>query len=413
VRRMQKHRLYKLRGGVIKYTIKPNRREESVVNRYLRLSAMLLSALLMLSVIPAAQATEPVYFTAVNETVLKLSDATMPFWSNNNLYVPADMFADKELGITYYNNVVTRVATLYKADKALQFYLERGMTTDGNGTPVSGTARARNGHVYFPVQMVVDFFGLTYTNTAVERGYVVRLRSEDSVLNDRLFLDAATSLLEYRYAEYEKEKEEASQTGPVTPVTPPDKPKPPEPPVSDERTVYLSFLVTENSGQMLDILSDADTPATFFFTKEYLRADPAFARRLVVTGYGIGLVADCGQEDAAAQLRSANELLWRLTGTKTRLCMLEKATAEDKKTVKDAGYCCLQIAVDRSQEGLPANGANDLYKAIHRQTGDTVTVWMEGAVASAGLQAFLKLADDNGDLLAALTESVLKNEIYK
>lgn len=381
------------------------------MKRYLRLSAMLLCALLMLSVGPAAQATGTVYFTAVNETVLKLSETTMPFWSNGNLYVSADMFADKELGITYYNNVVTKIATLYKADKALQFDLERGTATDGNGASVSGMALVRNSCVFFPVHMVVEFFGLTYTNTAVNRGYVVRLRSEDSVLNDRLFLDAATSLLEYRYEEYEKEK--ASVTIPV-PVTPPDTPKPPDSSVKDERTVYLSFLAVENSSQLLNVLSGTDTPATFFFTKEQLRTNAAFARRLVVTGYGIGLVADCGQEGSVAeQLRSANELLWRLTGTKTRLCVLENAKTEDEQAAGDAGYCYLQVAVDRSKVGLPENGADDLYKAIHRETGDTVTVWMADGVAPAGLQAFLMLADSNGDLLAALTELVLKNGIYK
>ncbi|MBE6962339.1 MAG: hypothetical protein E7445_07800 [Ruminococcaceae bacterium] len=382
------------------------------MKRYLRLGAMLLCALLMLSEIPAAQATGTVYFTAVNETVLKLSESTMPFWANSSLYVSSDMFADKELGITYYNNVVTRMATLYQIDRALQFDLEKGTATDGDGAPVSGAALVRNGRVFFPVQMVVDFFELTYSNTAVNRGYVVRLRSDDSVLNDRLFLDAATSLLEYRYEEYEKEK--ASVTIPVTPVTPPDNPKPPEPPVSDERTVYLSFLATENSEGLLDVLSRADIPATFFFTEEQLKTNAAFARRLVVTGYGIGLAADGGQEsDVAEQLRSANQLLWRMTGTKTRLCLLENAGAEDEKMAGDAGYCCLKAAVDRSKTGLPESGANDLYKAIHRQTGDTVTVWLADGVTPAGLQAFLKLADSNGDLLAALTELVLKNEIYK
>ena len=382
------------------------------MKRYLRLSAILLCALLMLPAAPITRAAETVYFTAVNETVLKLSEATMPFWANNYLYVSSDTFADKELGITYYNNVVTKIVTLYKADQALQFDLERASTTDGSGTPMPFVALVRNGRVFFPVHMVAEFFGLTYTNTAVAGGYIVRLRSEDSVLNDRLFLDAATSLLEYRYEEYEKEK--ASVTIPVTPVTPPDNPKPPEPPVSDERTVYLSFLVTENSGQLLDVLSAAKTPATFFFTKEQLSKNAAFARRLVVTGYGIGLVADCGQGgDVTEQLRSANELLWRLTGTKTRLCVLENAGEGNKKAASDAGYCCLQAAVDRSTAGLPASGADDLYRAIHRQSGDTVTVWMADGVAPAELQAFLKLADSNGDLLAALTEPVLKNGIYK
>ena len=378
------------------------------MKRYLQCCAVLLCALLILSGVPSAQAAGTVYFTAVNETVLKLTDATMPFWSNGRLYVSSDMFADKELGVTYYHNVLMKTATLYDEGGALQFDLEKGTSSDGNGYPMSAVAIVRGGRVFFPVEVVADYFRLTFTQNAVTRGYVVRLRSEDSVLNDRLFLDAATSLLEYRYEEYEKAQ--SAVLPPVTPVTPPDNPKPSDPPARDERTVYLSFVAAENSGDLVDVLSAAGMPGTFFFTKEHLLQNAAFARRLVVAGYGLGLMVDCAQENGAAeQLRSANELLWRLTGTKTRLCMLKNASAEDEKAARDAGYCCLEVDVDISQAGLPENGANELYRSIHRQKGDTVTVWLSDGAVPAGLQAFLKLADSNGDQLAVLTELVLKD----
>ena len=378
------------------------------MKRYLRCCAALLCALLVLSGVPAAQATGTVYFTAVNETVLKLTDATMPFWANGRLYVSSDMFADKELGVTYYHNVLMKTVVLYDGGGALQFDLEKGTSYDGNGHPMSAVAIVRSGRVFFPVEIVADYFRLTFTQNAVARGYVVRLRSEDSVLNDRLFLDAATSLLEYRYEEYKKAQ--SVVLSPVTPVTPPDNPKPSDPSTSDERTVYLSFLVGENSGDLVDVLGAAKMPGTFFFTEEQLMENAAFARRLVVTGYGIGLAVDCARGiGAAEQLRSANELLWRLTGTKTRLCMLKNAVAEDEKAARDAGYCCLRADVDCSQTGLPENGANDLYRSIHRQKGDTVTVWLSDGAVPAGLRVFLRLADSNGDQLSALTESALKD----
>ncbi len=402
-----KHRLYKLREGVIKYC-QTAAGEVFVVKKCLRCCALLLCISLALCAVPAAQATETVYFTAVNETVLKLFDATMPFWHNGRLYISSDMFADKELGITYYHNVVTRTATLYDAGGALQFDLEKGTSVDGNGYPMSIVAIVRGGRVFFPVESVADYFGLTFTQNAVKRGYVVRLRSADSVLNDRLFLDAATSLLEYRYEEYKKSQSVVAP--PVTPVTPPDNPKPPEPPVKDERTIYLGFYAADNSGGLLDVLNRTKVPATFFFTKEQLVSDPAFVRRLVVSGYGIGLAADCAQEsDAAEQLRSANALLWRLTGTKTRLCVLENAASTDRESAAEAGYCCLQADVDFSWESLPSDAANELYREIHRQEGDAVTVWLADGVVPTGLQAFLNLADSNGDQLAALTESILNS----
>ena len=372
------------------------------MKRYLRRCAAFLCALLMISCVPVT-AVGTVYFAAVNETVLKLSDATMPFWSNGILYVASDMFADKELGITYYNNQVTKVVTLYDSSKALQFDLDKGTAVDGNGVPVPVAAMVRNGRVFFPVDSVTEFFGLTYSETKVTLGYVVRIRSRDSVLNDRLFLDAATSLLEYRYEEYEKEKSQVVIKPPVQdPVTPPG---PVTPPVKDERTVYLGFRVTENCSQLLEVLEEADVSATFFFSTETLRENASLARRLTVQGYGIGLMADTAE--AAEQLREANDLLWRLTGTKTRLCVLEGDAADNVASVVSAGYCGLRAGVDRTGTPLADNGASELYRVIHQKSGDHVTVWMGSEVSPTGLRAYLKLAETNGDRLAAMTETVL------
>ena len=375
------------------------------MKRYLRRCAALLSILMMICCVPVA-ADGAVYFTAVNETVLKLSDATMPFWANGILYVPSDMFADKELGITYYNNQVTKVVTLYDSSRALQFDLDKGTAVDGNGVPISVAAVVRNGRVFFPVDGVTTFFGLTYSETKVARGYVVRIRSRDSVLNDRLFLDAATSLLEYRFEEYEKEKAQIVIKPPVQEPVTPDPPGPVVPPAKDERTVYLAFSVEENCSQLLDVLVEAEVSATFFFTETTLREHVPFVRRLMVLGYGIGLIADTA--DAAEQLRSSNELLWRLTGTKTRLCVLKDTAADQVASVVGAGYCGLNAAVDRSGTELTDAGASELYRVIHQKTGDHVTVWLGEDVSPAGLKTYLRQAETNGDRLAAMTETVLQ-----
>ena len=41
----------------------------------------------------SAAAGRSVYFLAVNDTVLSLSDETMPFWENGYLYIPSTIFA--------------------------------------------------------------------------------------------------------------------------------------------------------------------------------------------------------------------------------------------------------------------------------------------------------------------------------
>ena len=375
------------------------------MKRYLRRCFALLCALLILSGIQIVHAVEPVYFTAVNETVLKLTDATMPFYSNGKLYIASDLFADKELGITYYHNVLTKVATLYDSSKALQFDLDKGTAVDDLGVRVSISAVMRNGKVFFPVDGVAEFFGIAYSETAVNRGFVVRLRSKDSVLNDRLFLDAATSLLEYRYEEYEK-----SQT-PVKPPVQQDPPVPPgpsTPPVPDKRTVYLGLQVSDNSEALLTVLEAGDVSATFFFTAEQLTANAAFVRRLLVLGYGIGLTVRDNGQAAVEQLRTANSLLWRLTGTKTRICVMETVVEGETEMIATAGYCCLMAAVDRGGKTIADNSAKKLYQEIHQKTGDHVTVWLGDAVSPAELKSFLDLADTNGDQLTAMTETVLR-----
>ena len=57
-----------------------------------KLLAALFCAALMLQLAVPAAAAGSVYFTAVNKNVLKLSDATMPFWSGGYLYVPSSIF---------------------------------------------------------------------------------------------------------------------------------------------------------------------------------------------------------------------------------------------------------------------------------------------------------------------------------
>lgn len=385
------------------------------MKKYLRRGAALLCALVMLlAEVPYARATGTLYFTAVNETVLELSDATMPFQSGGVLYVSSNMFSDKELGISYSNNTVTQIVTLYTAGGALLFDLRRGTATDGQGRAMPHGAIVRSGRVFLPVEMVAEFFGLAFSNSPVALGNVVRLRSEDSVLNDRLFLDAAESLLEYRFEQYEKAKAQGEnpgntqQPGGNTQPGGNDTPDPPTPPTRDEREVYLSFRAAENTGELLDVLAEAEAKGAFYFTAEQLTGNTSLLRRVLIAGHSVGLAVTCGEgeTDPLEQLRQANALLWRLTGYKTRLCILENGTAADRDAAAAAGYCCLQADVDRSSAGLTENNAGGLYTAIHNQSGDIVTVWLGGNVTAAGLGKFLAEAEEAGDLMSALTEPV-------
>ena len=357
----------------------------------------LLFALLMLSGIRWARATESVYFTAVNETVLELSDATMPFWADGHLYVPASVFANKELGITYSSNTVTRVVTLRNMQGVLQFDLDKGTVTDGQGIARFPAAVVRGGRAFLPVHLVADFYGLTYTNTQVEQGFILRLRSWDSVLNDHLFLDAAISLLEYRYKQYMQEKEVAP------PIT--DPPVVPLPPGSGEMTMYLCFPVTEETPRILETLGESRAFAAFFFTEEQLREDPDLARRTLASGHTVGLTVQPGKTPAETveKLRTANETLWQLTGWKTRLYMPGTADEATRLAAVEAGYCCLQADVDWSVRKLPEEEAAALLQDVRSIGVDAAAVLLPGLTWAEGVQAFLREAEDVRFL--ALTET--------
>lgn len=56
-----------------------------------KLLAVLACVVLAVQLAAPAGAAKTVYFTAVNMSVLELSDATMPFWSDGYLYVPGSV----------------------------------------------------------------------------------------------------------------------------------------------------------------------------------------------------------------------------------------------------------------------------------------------------------------------------------
>ena len=165
-------------------------------------------ALLVQPLLLPAQAAPTVYFTAVNDYVLELSDDTMPFWSGGYLYLPSTIFTGsvgRQLGISYSRYVNRQTVILYSSDThALIFDLANNTTKDNQGNAYAQTAILRGGVVFVPEPVITSFFGITCTRTAVPYGYLVRLRNSEAVLSDQLFADAASYTMEERYDQYLK-----------------------------------------------------------------------------------------------------------------------------------------------------------------------------------------------------------------
>lgn len=350
---------------------------------------------------PPVSAADTVYFTAVNETVLELSDATMPFWYGGNLYVSTTMFSTKELGIYYSWNSIKQTVVLSANGRALIFNLAEGTVIDGNGNSRAPTAITKNSGVFLPVDMVARFFGMTYTNTRVTNGYLIRVRSSDSVLPDSVFADAAAFQMASRYSQYQNQYQK-----PKEPVYVPEETQPVT--AASGQSVALCFQVTnsEKTEVFLNLLSTAGAYATFYFSEEQILKSGDLLRRMVATGYAVGLIADAAAEASVTkQLQRANDALCASTGGKTRLCKIENSTKTAAAEAKSAGYCCLRAGFDRSAYGLnSSSNASYLFSKISEKKG-AVSIWLSGNVNSSGLRAFLTAAKAADDRLINLTET--------
>lgn len=90
----------------------------------------LLCCLLLFQLAFPAKAAGSVYFVAAEESVLPVTDATMPFWANGYLYVPASVFTN--LGISVINNTAKKMTVLEK-DRRLCCVGKRCVASDPQG----------------------------------------------------------------------------------------------------------------------------------------------------------------------------------------------------------------------------------------------------------------------------------------
>lgn len=367
-----------------------------------RMLALLMACAMLLAVTPeSAAAAETVYFTAVNERVLDLSDSTMPFWSGGYLDVPATVFS--ELGINYSRNTLNQRAVLYASGKALIFYLGQNDSVNEEGRPFAYYAIVRSGQVFVPVSPVSVYFGLTYSNNKVAHGYLIRVSNSDAVLSDTVFTDAAAYQLESRYAQYQKTLTSSEETtgntgsGQDQPVTQPAQP-------AAGKTVYLCLEVKdeETAAAWLAALEAYHVQATLYFTEEALSHSGDLLREMAAGGYGIGFVYAAGEDSPQEQLDRMNRVLFEAAGIKTRLVFLKSG---DEAPVTEAGFCLLAPDLDRSSYGLTTvSGATTLLKRVTSHRGSTV-VWLGEEVSAGGLRAFLSAAAGAEDTCIALTET--------
>ncbi|WP_409968996.1 hypothetical protein RFF05_03240 [Bengtsoniella intestinalis] len=368
-----------------------------------RISAFLLTVLFMAGLISfPAQSAKSVYFTAVDVNMLELTDETMPFWSGGYLYVDSRIFSGLTLdyGTLYHSrNISKQTLALYtnRNIRSLVFYLDSGITIDGDGRTYHAQAILKGDVVFVPIVIVANFFELRYSTITVNHGTLVRLTvDQDPILSDSAFVDAAADWIEVRYEEYLKTQTSTSTTTPTTP----DVPSIPE----DGNIIQLAFQVTADSvaANWLSLLETTGGQATFFFTATDLEGQGDLLRQMLAQGHTIGLVVDQTLETPALeQLTQGNQTLYQATTTVTQL--VYNISEEDLDAVLQEGYCPISPQVDVSESGLLTNnGASVTMAQIDRIDG-IVTVWLGSSTSQTGLSALLNYGAAGNDRFYRLT----------
>ena len=390
---------------------KKEKKEEAAVKKKIAAWVLCLLTVFQLAAPPSAKAGDYVYFVAVGENILPLSEKTMPFWSGGYLYIASSVITGNvrdTLGISCVRNNNEKRVVLYSREEAesLFFEWEKNYATDKEGNTYPQGAIYKNGEVFIPAALVARLFNLQYSvtsiNTTVDgeslRGDLVWLRRPGHVLSASVFADAALSgAIPERYSEYLKEQR--AQETPETPESSGVE--------VDGKKIYLCMNAGDHTATLLNLLDQYRSQAAFFCTPEFLETQGDLLRRMTATGHAIGILVDAGDPECSLeeQLRAGNRALEQATFTKTRLVQVENGDEQSFRTVREAGYRFLEPDLNRTGYQLQGvAGANSLLRSISNRRGD-VTVWLGDTAGAGGLRAFLAAAGNAEGQCLAWTET--------
>ena len=384
-------------------------------------AACLLAAVLLVLVIPLADASEPtVYQLALNDTFMDedaLVTSNMPVSVRGTIYVPYSTFdryaTGVDLGVSYTENWDNgeHTLTLFTLNGLLCFNLTQGTCIDQNEEPQNMSAVMRNNKVYVPAYSVCQFFGLQYsyipTRTA---GVLIRIKNQNAVLNDVKFQQSSASFMQNRYNKYI-----LSLTPSATPsITTPRPPVTPTPTATatqlvtepeEGKTVRLAVSCTtgEAGADILETLSGRGVQALVLFRPAELEARADLVLQALAEGHTVGLLVDGSDaQDALEELEAGNALLARLAWTQTHIACVENGTDETLETLRQAGWRLWEGEVDgRSGSGeLPI--ASILNQVGRQRTSARVDLDDSAATGNSVGRLISRLLNEKHTLAAVL-----------
>lgn len=376
-----------------------------VVKRLKRALCLALAALLLAVSAPTgADAAEIVCFLAANEKLFPLSDDTMPFWSDGSWYVPHTMLDGGELGIHYSRNMEKLLFTAYSLSSgSITFDLAAGTIETNTLRVIPGSALVRGGLVFLPLGVLCDFFSLDYIYTRVAYGYLLRVKNKSDTFSDERFIDAATSSMAQRLAQYERAHAPAGSASSA-----PESGERPQAPA--QRTVYLAVESTASEHTLPLLETALPGRVAFLFAPPSLSDSGDLLRQLAARGGTIALRVDAsaGAAEALEQIERCNRALWEAAAVKTRVVALDGASEETARAVEDAGYCPLRFTLDYRAE-LPSvsRASSRIFSAADASRGVCRVFLGTDEAVSGSLSALLTSLRAGNCTLSPLNEATL------
>ena len=319
------------------------------------LSGLLCAGVLALG-IPAP--SRALTLTAVNDSILPLSDSTMPARLGGEIYVPYSVFS--QLGVSASSS--DGVLDLSANGETLSFSPAEGYVYDQDLNSYSTPAYSMNGTTYVPVKLCCGKFGLSYSTLAVAGETVLRV-TDGSASSDSAFAAAKSGTIENTINSYKgiPSSNGASSNGGT--AAKPDEtpiPKVEEKPARKPARVYLTFCGApdKNTAAVLDTLSESGRTAAFFLPVKSADWTDDTVRRIAAEGHTLALLLDADEKasgDALVeQLTLANERLRLLTGVQTRIVSVSTGCAQLSRAQRDAliaaGYRLWDATLDAGDE---------------------------------------------------------------
>ena len=308
--------------------------DEAGVYSMRRIKVLLLAVLFAaLWLIIPILAENDVYFTAINNTLLELDDATMPVKLKGTYYLPSSVFNSSELGIYCVYFKSKQLVMLSNLTHTLYFDMSAGNSYDDLDEVYPYAAIYQNNTAYLPADFTAVFFDCECSCIKSDYAPIIRL-SKGDVLSETAFLRGASALMAARLAQYRSAKETLPPAQSPTPTAseaprPTETPRPTESPRPDRSSVevYLAFLgLGEDSEACAELLCGRGYTPCFFVRAEEIRQQPDLIRKLIGLGCGIGFLFE---RDLEKEYREAAPLLREAARTVTFLAASTNTLTEE------------------------------------------------------------------------------------